>query len=155
MNRPRTSRGQSVTEFALILPLMMMFLGATIDVARVFQAWISIESAARDAAEQVATSAQTSSAALDQAKTVVCPQVSGLPGYTAGSGTNPCTSPTVTIVSFARSTTAAGASNSFPVASVTVRVELPFQTLFPYPFLTQGGAWTIGATESFSVVQGR
>ena len=54
--RHGASRGQSVAEFALLLPVLLAFLGMTIDFARVYQAWITLESATRDAAEYAATS---------------------------------------------------------------------------------------------------
>jgi len=38
--RRSRSRGQSLTEFALLLPLMIGFLGMTLDFARVYQAWM-------------------------------------------------------------------------------------------------------------------
>ena len=69
--RARHSRGQSVAEFALLLPVMLAFLGLTIDFARVFQAWVTLESATRDAAEYAATSGTSSSDALTKAKKTI------------------------------------------------------------------------------------
>jgi TadE-like protein len=47
-------RGQSLVEFALILPMLLVLLLGIADFGRVFAAGITIEAAARDAAEAVA-----------------------------------------------------------------------------------------------------
>ena len=47
----RTPRGQSLVEFALLLPLLMVILLGVVDFGRVFQAGIVMESATRAAAE--------------------------------------------------------------------------------------------------------
>jgi Flp pilus assembly protein TadG len=155
----RRPRGQSLAEFALILPLLLTFLGATVDFARLFHGWITLQSATRAAAEYAATNTANSTAALTEARKVVCVQTQNLPGFQAGSGSPPtstetCTSPTVTIVSYSLSYTAAGASTRYPIATVSVRSSLPFTTLFPYPFLPKG-IWTLSSTQSYSIIQGR
>ena len=159
-NRRTTSRGQSLVEFALLLPVMLAFLGLTIDFARVFQAWITLESATRDAAEAAATSATTSSDALDVARRTVCLQAQSVPGFDRSTSPSPddieaCAAPAVTVEAFDRSTTAPGATDLYPIGSVTVRSSLPFTTLFHYPFISEDGGWTITTEASFSVVQGR
>jgi PKD repeat protein len=50
----RRSRGQSLVEFALILPVMLVFLAAALDLGRVFYATISLNNAAREGAFQAA-----------------------------------------------------------------------------------------------------
>jgi hypothetical protein len=32
---------------------------------------------------------------------------------------------------------------------------MPFQTIFAYPVLTQNGSWTLRASSTYNVVQGR
>ncbi len=149
-------RGQSLVEFALILPILLTMVGAAIDIARLYQGWITLEGATRDAAEYAATKDSTSSAALTDAKSIICKQTATLPGFAAPAGqpTN-CTSPSVTVSSFSVSTTATGASTTYPIASVTVTATLPFRTFFGYPLFTQNGAWTLSSTQSYSIIQGR
>ena len=48
------SRGQSLVEFALILPMFLMFVAACLDLGRVFYANISLNNAAREGAMQAA-----------------------------------------------------------------------------------------------------
>jgi len=159
--RARRSGGQSVAEFALLLPVMLAFLGLTIDFARVFQAWITLESATRDAAEYAATSGTSSSDALTKAKKTICLQSQNIPGFLRSGLASPndveqCTRPTVTVVSWSTSTSGAdGASGNNPIATVTIRATVPFNPLFAYPFLTQNGTWTVTSQSTFSVAQGR
>jgi hypothetical protein len=48
--RTRSSRGQALVEFALILPVMLMLTLGVVDGARVFTAYISLKNAVREAA---------------------------------------------------------------------------------------------------------
>jgi len=159
--RNRRGRGQSIAEFALLLPVMLAFLGLTIDFARVFQTWITLESATRDAAEYAATSGTSSADALTKAKKTICLQAQNTPGFRRSTLASPndvqqCLAPTVSVVSFSLSTDpTVGASGTYPIASVTINATVPFSPLFAYPFLTQNGTWTVTSQASFSVAQGR
>ena len=51
--RPRRPTGQSLAEFALITPVLLMLVVIVADFGRVFAANLAIEAAARDAAEAV------------------------------------------------------------------------------------------------------
>jgi Flp pilus assembly protein TadG len=161
--RSAKSRGQSIAEFALILPVMLAFVGLTIDFARVFQVWITLESAVRDAAESVATdtSVTNSTNALTLAKRTICIQAQNVPGFTRSGLASPndvyqCTAPQVTVTSFSLSTNPAnGASTTYPLGTATIRAQLPFSPLLAYPFITQGGTWTITTESTFSVLRGR
>lgn len=152
-------RGQSLVEFTLIVPIMLTFVGATLDFARVFQAWITLQGATRDAAEYAATNATDASSAQSDAQRTVCEETRGLNGFQAGPGIPPssidnCTSPNVAVTAWNRSTSAPGAGATTPVASVTVHAQLAFAMLFPYPFLERG-TWTLSSDQSYSIIQNR
>ncbi len=51
-DRDRRSRGQSLVEFALILPVFILLFGAALDLGRLFYAQITITNAAREGALQ-------------------------------------------------------------------------------------------------------
>jgi Flp pilus assembly protein TadG len=142
------SRGQSLVEFALVLPILFTLFGATIDFARVYETNVKLESATRDAAEYAATdlTATTTALVLARAKSVICNQF----GQAAT-----CTSPSVTIVTFSSSTTAPGATTQFPLVRVKVAASFTFQTVLPYPLLTSDGSTPLGTTAEFAVLRGR
>jgi hypothetical protein len=105
---PADRRGQSLVEFVLVLPiLMVLFLGIA-DVGRVFSAGIVIEAAARDAAEIVAEEYRRNPPGPlsdpappgdpayyqplhDLAATTVCDEARSLPNTTYNAGTRECT----------------------------------------------------------------
>jgi Flp pilus assembly protein TadG len=149
-------RGQSLVEFALILPILMTLTGAAIDVARVYGGWVALEGASRDAAEQVASDKTSTTLAGAQAKaqTIVCTQLANSVGFVAPPG-NPaaCTQPTV--VATWNSVITTPGSAKYPLVTVTVTTALPFRTLFAYPLLTQNGAWMLGSSQSYSILLNR
>jgi Flp pilus assembly protein TadG len=53
-HRETRTSGQALTEFALILPLMVALLGISIDISRLFSVWTDLESATRHAAQWIA-----------------------------------------------------------------------------------------------------
>jgi hypothetical protein len=154
------ARGQSIAEFAILLPLLLAFVGLSIDFARVFQAWITLESATRDAAEAAATDSVDGANALVLARKTVCLQSQTIPGFQRSGAPSPgdvesCVWPNVSVVSFDRSPDAVGGSTLYPIGTATIRSQLEFRPLFAYPFITQNGAWTISTQSSFSIAQGR
>ncbi len=46
----RTERGQTLAEFALIAPIMVILIFGFVDVARIYQSWVTIQGAAREGA---------------------------------------------------------------------------------------------------------
>jgi hypothetical protein len=142
---------------ALILPFLLAFAGGATDLARAYQAWLTIESASRNAAEFVATNSADATVALTDARRIVCGESQHIPGFTPGSPPYPidnCDAPATTLPSFVISTTQTGASPANPIVTAHVRVTLFFNTLFPYPFVPHGG-WTLSAEATYAVVKGR
>jgi hypothetical protein len=97
-------RGQSLVEFALVLPLLIVLLLGVADFGRVFQSGIAMEAAARNAAEAAAqeytqivrNKGSLSSADYaylhDVAQDLLCREAAVLPNRTVD-GTGTCTMP--------------------------------------------------------------
>ena len=153
----RAPRGQALAEFAMILPILLALVGAGVDFARGYAAQMTLQTAARNAAEAVAYDPAVTTQALAQtaAQSVVCTEAQRLPGFVAGSGGNvaTCTQPSVS-VTWVSSSSAPGANQRYPLVTATVTTSLAFDTTIPWPLLPDG-AWTLGTTESFSIIQGR
>ena len=101
--RARSDRGQSVVEFALVLPLILILVVAIADLARVYTTMINVESAAREAADYGSFGSQKWNTAVysvvpggteAQMKYRACVAASKLPDY-IGPDDN-CTNPTFT-----------------------------------------------------------
>jgi Flp pilus assembly protein TadG len=140
------SAGQAVTEFALVLPLLLCLVGAGTDFAGAYQQLIKLQTATRDAAEYVATKDLTSVQAAIDAQAVVCAEF--------GHASN-CSDPSVTVTSWGWSTVVTGATVAHPIATATVTASTSFRTLFPYPYLTNTGTMTLSKVSTYSVIQGR
>lgn len=82
--------GQSLVEFALVLPLLLVLLFALVDFGRGFQAWIQVTNGAREGARvgavrgtaaQIESRVRSATAGLDQSKlSVAASNVQGAPG---------------------------------------------------------------------------
>lgn len=137
-----------------MLPLLLAFAGIVVDFGRGYSAWIALESATRMAAESVAGDAMNSTEALTDARALICGEMADVVGFQAGGTPSTCTQPNVSVASFSRSSTAPGATAFYPRGSVTVEATLPFEMLMHWPWLDEG-IWTLSASESFQVLQGR
>jgi Flp pilus assembly protein TadG len=147
------TRGQALVELALILPVMLLLFVGAVDLARAHQTLVVLQSATRNGAEYAARYATDATSAATDARRVICREAVDLPDAVPGSDPDVCSSPTVSLISFARSATAPGATATSPLASVTISSTLTFHTLLPYPFIAGDGSQTMTVIETFSVLQ--
>ena len=83
-------RGQSLAEFALIVPIFLILVFAVVDFGMGFHAWITVTNSAREGArlgavggtaDQIETRVRDTSTTIDQAKlTVTVTNAQGTPG---------------------------------------------------------------------------
>ena len=149
-----------MTEFALIFPLMLVFLGLDDRLCAGLQCLDDPRIGDARCSGGSGKSATSTGSALTIAKRTVCLQAQSMSGFQPSASPAPndveqCVAPNVTIPAFGLSDTAPGASTRYPIGSATVQTSLPFQTLFAYPFITQNGVWTVVVRGSFDIVQGR
>lgn len=133
----RSQRGQSVTEFALILPLLIITFLAIIDFSRIYTAMLSVESAAREAADYGAYNSSNwigapTDPTSNTAKTVVgmteraCVASSNLTDYTGSGGA--CTNPSMTwSLVDSSGNPATGCDDPNRAVPCRVRVDLDYQ----------------------------
>lgn len=156
MDKPRKTRGQSLVEFALVLPVLLALVGATTDFARVYSGWIGLQSAVRNASEYLATNPNddvTSANASAIAAANINTELTSLGTFTSVSSLT-CTDPQVQ-VTYSSSSTATGASSKYPLGRATVNSCVPFRPLFNYPFITQNGALSIRVSATYEILQNR
>jgi hypothetical protein len=94
-----TTVGQSLVEFALILPVMLLLLLAVADLARIYTTMTAIEAAAREAADYGAfdsTYWTEPAATRTEMRRRACVAASHLPDYEPKAGADDaCTNPTI------------------------------------------------------------
>jgi len=157
--------GQSLVEFSIVLPVLLCIVGVVIDASRVYQAWVNLESATRDAAQYLATSDIDPSSAnyttqgtnSDNKAMYILNTATGLSfsrSPSQGSLTD-CTGPQVTTTYTADTSSSSGGSTSNPAGTARVLACLPFRTLFAYPFLTNNGAWVVRSDRNYTILVGR
>ena len=109
-------RGQSLVEFGLLLPILVLLVLGTIDFGRVYFAYVSVTNGARNGADYAASHCSLS-CDEDGIRNAVVADTSDLPN----------TSPTNPSVSAATGTDSQGRLYS------DVTVTYAFSTLFPWP----------------------
>jgi len=143
------SRGQSLVELALLLPVMVLVFTSAIDFARVYETKIRLESATRDAAEFAASDINplTVSDPTAAARRIVCLQF--VPS-------NPtCTEPRVVVTRTTNSSASVGGTTLYPMVKAIVESKVDFSTFMPYPLVTNSGILELTAKSEYSVLWGR
>jgi len=153
--RRRTSAGQSVTEFALTLPLLLVMFVAVADLARAYATMVAIESAAREAADWAAFQSSNwigdpADPASNEAKTIegmtqrACTAASTVPDYAEPPGTidhATCTNPTLSyelILAVGDGENCADPVNE-PPCQVKVTLQHTFTLILPFSIPIIGG----------------
>jgi TadE-like protein len=135
--RRGAQRGQSLVEFALILPLVLVLTLGIVDAARVFSSWIALNSGVGEASLYASTSVKLSHwCASAPAGSVACPagtiagQVDTACGLVAGDPTgNYCNNPPSDNIAYRLKVEAAGLDTSrlimaTPICLNTAGVQL-------------------------------
>ena len=127
------SQGQALIEFTLIAPLLLLFLFAIIQMGLLFNAFISIEQAARIGVRE---------ASLDQSSQVACSIYHQL-----NTGIFPKTATVNWSESVSNGTSSSSSSNTLPTVQVDVSTQYPL--MIPLPGL--GSSIAIG--QKYTMVQ--
>ena len=159
------SRGQSLVEFSVVLPVMLALTGVVIDASRLYQVWVNLESSTRDAAQYLATSNRdpsnadyttAGSNADNKAQYILETGTGSSFAISPTSGTlTDCSSGQVTTTYTVDTTWTNGGSSAFPLSTAKVKSCLAFKTVFAYPFLTTNGAWQLRTEREMTVLVGR
>jgi hypothetical protein len=160
---------------------MLALLGMGVDFARLFFAWIDLESATRDAAQYVAsdpayvpsgagytkgggyydsydttnycTTYPCSSAPSTNAKTVLDAATGKT--FTKSSSQTDCTTPKVWATLASPDVTVAnGGSNTNPIVKAQVTTCFPFRMFVSYPWL-KNSTWVVRADRTVTMIVGR
>lgn len=145
VRRSRHPRGQSLVEFALVLPIILVLIAGAIDVGRLFYGYVTIENAAKEGAFYGATdpTCDTSKVGCTDPKNVAWRLGQDLSGLTGTSSSVRCLSPSGTVK--ATSTCAEG-------DTYEVSVVYPFGLITPIASSIVGNSLTLRATESSIVL---
>jgi Flp pilus assembly protein TadG len=137
-------RGQSVVEFALILPIMLFLIAGAVDIGRLFFAYVTIENAAKEGAFYGATNPSCdSSASCADPRNVTWRLRQDLSGLSGTSSSVRCLSPGGTV-------TAANLCAEGYTYEVTV--SYPFGLITPIASSIVGNSLTLRSTESAIVL---
>ena len=152
--RVRSSRGQSLVEFALVVPLMLLFFVAVSDLARLYTTMTTIESAAREAADYGSfdSSYWTDEPGVRQQMTHrACLAASNLPDYvgTTDSMAATCSNPSVSIELIQPGTGTCADSVREPPCRVRATLAYDFNLILPL-HIDLGGGRSFGFPDQLS-----
>lgn len=132
MQRRRDERGAAVVEFALILPILVLFVFGIIEFGRAYSARIQLTAAVREGARAGALG-------LD----AVAATKAGAPGLTPTQINVTYTPTPGSFCAGAGPTTTQSSSTSTTIPTATVTATYPFKYDIP---LFGAGTWTLSAT---------
>ncbi|MEO5966071.1 MAG: PKD domain-containing protein, partial [Candidatus Limnocylindrales bacterium] len=139
--RSHRSRGQSLVEFALILPVLLLIVLGGIDFGRVFLGWVALNNTARIAANYAASNASLMNAGNAAALTSYNRLVQQDATTTNCKPANPIPPPTFS-------------PNAGVGSDATVRLSCQFDILTPILSSFLGGRVTVSASAIFPVRTG-
>jgi Flp pilus assembly protein TadG len=160
----RRSKGQALTEFALIAPVLLAMVALCIDVGRVYWAWVNLESATRDAAQYLATSSPDSTDAnwsgtnADNKAKFIVDSSTGTTFTISANQANCATTGSTALVKAdftPRMEASYGATAAYPVGEAVVRSCMNFRTLVPWPLFTNNGDFVLRSERTYRSVVGR
>lgn len=160
----RRRSGQSIVEFALVMPLMLIVLLGIIDLARIYTTMLSVESAAREAADYGTTlgagkwqDGAPKDGTVAEMQRRACISASDLPDYVDPDNdpaTGNCTNPAFacSINAGSCSASAAGCEDPLrePPCVVTVTLTHDFHLIAPLNFEFMGVTYGLPSILTFS-----
>lgn len=143
------SPGQSVVEFAIVVPLLLIILVGIVDLARVYTTMLTVESGAREAADYGAFGSyqwkpDVRENTFAEMTRRACVATRNLPDY-VGPDTG-CANPTVSISPVAEGCDVA---TNDPPCEVTVTLRYEFRLLVPLHVDLGGGSFGLPSTIAF------
>jgi Flp pilus assembly protein TadG len=140
----RRPRGQSLVEFALVVPLLLVFFVAVADLARLYATMTTIESAAREAADYGSFQSAywtDEPGVRTQMTHRACLASSTLPDYvgTKDSVTATCSNPSVAIALDPPDSVSCANSTREPPCQVTATLTFQFHLILPLHIDLGGG----------------
>ncbi|HEX5825770.1 MAG TPA: TadE/TadG family type IV pilus assembly protein [Candidatus Limnocylindrales bacterium] len=147
--RPRRQRGQSLAEFALILPVLLLLVLMTIDFGRLFYSWITITNSARVAANYAAINPDKLFGPGSEYANLVNGE-----GFAALGTTCTAVPAGVPVPVFADTATDTNATTNNMGDTVTVVLSCNFRIFTPIVSAVVGGSVPMTASSTFTVSDG-
>jgi len=142
----RGRNGQSLAEFALVLPVLLLIVLLGLDLGRAFYSWVTLNNAARVAANYAGLNPDASfAAASDYDQLVRTDGANAACAIAAGAPPQPV---------FTDSTLDTNLSNRDLGDDVRVTISCPFRVITPLVGAIIGNPLTISASSTFTVRDG-
>jgi Flp pilus assembly protein TadG len=139
VQRRRDERGAAVVEFALILPVLVLFVFGIVEFGRAYSARIQLTAAVREGARAGALGGDVAAATRAGAPGLTATDISVIYNATPGSTCTPVGSSTTVTTA----TTVVGSTTTTTIPTATVTATYPFKYDIP---LFRSGTWMLSAT---------